>query len=480
MLLEEKSEEPLYIQLYQQIKQDILTGNIRVGTKLPSSRNLAIDLHISRNTVELAYEQLTAEGFLKSKPRQGCYAELPLLEAMEKKEIPESARVESEIQTEGSILYDFRNKKLHPDDFPFDKWQKLVNICFQEYKDGFLQYGCPLGEPGLRSEIHRYIHKYRQVNCKAKQIIIGSGTQFCLELVCQLLKLKSTNVAMEEPGYDRTRTTFQNNGLSVHPVELDAHGINVKTLSTLDVAAAYVTPSHQHPTGIIMSAERRQEMVEWARQNETYIIEDDYNHCFQYDLKPLPSLQSLSNDRVIYMGSFSNTLFPAIGIAYLVLPEHLLDELCKRYCSETIMVPFLTQKTLELFMRDGIWEKHLRKTVQHQRKKRNALVSALQNELGDNIDILGYHAGLHVLVQAKWEITEDELIGSASKAGVEVGSTSNFRSCPSNEANRTVLLYYGGMKLEHIPAAIGILSQAWLKNTPGAIQNLKTGSCTFS
>lgn len=469
VVLDEKSNVPLYAQLYQQIKEDILNGNVKAGTKLPSSRKLAIDLRISRNTIELAYEQLNSEGFLKSKPRQGYYVEMPLLEVFDKKEVPEAVHMESEIQTDGNIIYDFQNKKLHPDDFPFDKWQKLVNKCFHDYKNGFLQYGCPFGEPSLRSEIQRHIWNFRQVNCQAKQIIIGSGTQFCLELVCQLLKARSLNVAMEEPGHDRTRMTFLNNGFKVHPIELNEYGINVNILNTMDVAAAYVTPSHQYPTGITMPIERRLELVEWAKRNETFIIEDDCNNCFQYDLKPLPSLQSLCSDRVIYMGSFSDMLFPAIGVSYVVLPEHLLDELCKRYCSDTIFVPFLTQKTLELFMREGFWEKHVRKTVQHQRKKRNMLVSSLQNEFGDTIHILGSQAGLHLLVQAKWPMTQDELINRANEVGVSVQPTSNFWSCSPTGEISTVLLNYGGMILEHIPIAIKLLSQAWLKNKTGAI-----------
>ncbi len=460
--IDENSKVPLYLQLYRQIKEDILSGNMKAGTKLPSSRKLATDLRISRNTVEFAYEQLYSEGFLKSKPRRGYYAELPLLRASDKRKPPEAVRPEPEIPNDGSTIYDFQNKRLHPEDFPFDKWQRLTNKCFQEHKNGFLQYGCPFGEPGLRAEIRRHIYNYRQVDCKAKQIIIGSGTQFCLELVCQLLKTVNLNIAMEEPGYERTRTTFRNNGLKVHPVELDGKGIDVNILNALDVAAAYVTPSHQFPTGIVMPKDRRLELADWAKRSKAFIIEDDYNCCFQYDLKPLPSLQSLCGDRVIYMGGFSDTMFPAIGIAYAVLPEHLLDELCKRYCYDSAFVPFLTQKTLELFIREGFWERHVRKTVQLQRKKRNLLISALKNEFGDKLRILGANAGLHLLVQAKWPAPEDELINRAIKAGVVVQPASGFWSrLPAGE-NAAVLLNYGGMIPENIPAAIKLLGKAWL------------------
>jgi GntR family transcriptional regulator/MocR family aminotransferase len=163
------------------------------------------------------------------------------------------------------------------------------------------------------------------------------------------------------------------------------------------------------------------------------------------------------------MGTFSDMLFPAIGVSYMVLPEPLLHKLCKRYCHEATFVPFLTQKTLELFMREGFWEKYIRKTVLHQRKKRDALISALQHEFENKIHVSGSHAGLHILVQANWPITEDELIDRASKVGVGVQPTSQFWNCPPNGENGLVLLNYGGMRLEQIPIAIKLLGQAWLE-----------------
>ncbi len=479
VVLDEKSKMPLYIQLYQQIKNDILNGYTRAGAKLPSSRRLATELRISRNTVELAYESLYSEGFLISKPRQGYYVELPLLEAFDKKEDTQAFQAEPELWEDENTIYDFQNKRLPPDEFPFEKWKVLTNRCFHDYKTGFLKYGCPFGEPGLRSEIQKYLYNYRKVSCMAKQIIIGSGTQFCLELVCQILKLRGSNIAIEEPGYDRARMTFQNNGFRICPIELDEHGMNVNLLDTVDIVAAYVTPSHQYPTGIVMPKGRRLELTEWAKRSGTFIIEDDYNCCFQYDMKPIPSIQSFGSDRVIYIGSFSDLLFPAIGISYMVLPEQLLFELCKRHCHDATFVPFLTQKTLELFMREGFWERHIRKTVQQQREKRNILVNVLQNEFGDTVNILGTQAGLHLLVQVKWPVTQEELISSAYKAGVGVQPISDFWSCSQNEKDNLVLLNYGGMVLEHIPAAIKLLRQAWLNNKSGAMKDCNAGSCVL-
>lgn len=469
-VLDKNDTMPLYVQLYQQIKNDILKGNIKTGTKLVSSRKLAMDLRISRNTVELAYDKLFSEGFLISRSRQGYYAELPLVEAFDKKDRLETIQTGLEIRVDENIIYDFKNKKMYLDEFPFGKWKALTNKCFLDYKNGFLQYGCPFGEPSLRSEIKRHIYHYRQINCKVKQIVIGSGTQFCLELVCHLLKVKNLSIAMEEPGYSRSRMTFQNNGFQICPVQIDEHGIDISSLDTVDVVAAYVTPSHQYPTGIIMSKDRRLELGEWAKRNDAFIIEDDYNCCFQYDINPIPSIQSFYSDRVIYIGTFSDILFPAIGVSYMVLPEPLLDELCKRYCHDATFVPFLTQKTLELFMREGGWEKYIRKTVLHQRKKRDMLVSALQTEFEDKIHVWGAHAGLHILVQAKWTVTEDELIDRAGKSGVGIQPASDFWSCPPKGEESLVLLNYGGILLEQIPAAIKSLRQAWLENGSGAIK----------
>ncbi|QIB69917.1 PLP-dependent aminotransferase family protein [Aminipila butyrica] len=471
-VLDENEEMPLYVQLYQQIKNDIIKGDIKSGTKLLSSRKLAMDLRISRNTVELAYDKLSSEGFLISRPHQGYYAELPLMEALDKQEGIGKPQLELESQDDKNIIYDFQNKRLHPDEFPFGRWKALTNKCFLDYKNGFLQYGCPFGEPSLRAEIQRHIYHHRQVKCQAKQIIIGSGTQFCLELICHVLTDQNMNIAMEEPAYNRTRMTFQNNGFHIRPIQMDEHGIDISQLKNKTVAAAYVTPSHQYPTGIIMPKTRRVELAEWAKCNDTFIIEDDYNCCFQYDINSIPSIHSFCSDRVIYMGTFSDLLFPAIGVSYMVLPEQLVDKLCERYCHDTTFVPFLTQKTLELFMREGFWEKHMRKTILHQRKKRDVLVKSLRHEFKDKIHIWGTHAGLHILVQAKWAVTEEELIAQANEMGVGVQPTAEFWSCTQNMKNGLVLLNYGGMLLEQVPAAVKLLRQAWLKNEKGAVKEL--------
>lgn len=463
LVLDEKSKTPLYAQLYQQIKRDILSGHVKAGTKLKSSRKVAADFRISRNTVESAYEQLCSEGLITSKPRKGYYVERLTLEAFHKNETARDGQgAPAELPSE-DIPYDFRPGNLHLAEIPFAQWQRLTNKCFHDYKEGLARYGPVFGELGLRAEIQRYLHDYRDVNCTVDQILVGAGTQFCLGLVCRLMEASVLKVAMEEPGYDKSRITFQNNGLKVYPVELDEHGLKVKALGATDATAAYVTPSRQFPAGMVMPITRRLELVEWARHRNALIIEDDHNCHFQHDLKPIPSLQSLCGDRVIHLGSFSDMLSPALRLSYMVVPGNLLEELHKRFEQYAPFVPFLTQKTLELFMREGHWESQVRKSRKQQKEKCAALVRALKKEFGNSIRIFARQAGLHLLVQAKWPMPEAELIRRARGAGVGVYPTSRYWIDPKSSEKGTVLLNFGGMAPAHIPIAVKLLHQAWLE-----------------
>ncbi len=462
--IDENSKTPLYSQLYQQIKANILNGSLKPGDKLKSSRAVAAELHISRNTVELAYDQLFAEDLITSRPRTGYYVEALDMEPFQRCGACNCA--EDTGGPDQNIMYDFRCGKLLLSELPCNLWHRLTSRCFQEYREDLARQQPVFGEAGLRAEIQKYIHTYRNVHCRTEQIVVTTGTQFCLDLACLLLKSmnKGTDIAMEEPGYDQSRITFQNNDCCIRPMELDQQGAAITSLSATDVVAAYITPSHQFPTGIVMPLSRRREFVEWAMQKDAFIIEDDYNCHFQHDLRPLPSLQSLCTDRVFYIGGFSDILFPCINVSYMVIPEILLDRAHRWGDNYAPFVPFLTQKPLELFMKEGHWENHLRRMRKNQKEKCRALVSSLKNKFGERIRISGFSAGLSLLVQARWDATEDELVGRARQAGVGVYPTSRYWICPEKGDNRTVLLNYGGVSLDDIPVAVDLLYKAWLEN----------------
>jgi GntR family transcriptional regulator/MocR family aminotransferase len=475
-MVDEKSKTPLYIQLYEKIKADIFNGTLKPGAKLKSSRAASLELHISRNTVELAYDLLFAEGFITSRPRVGYY-----VEALEVKNFQECEAAHCEEAAEipdQNMIYDFRCGKLLLSELPCSRWQRLIGRCFHDYREDLARQTAVFGEAGLRTEIQKFIHNYRDVNCNAEQIVVTTGTQSCLDLICRLLKSmdKGLDIAMEEPGYDRSRITFHNNGLRISPMEVDQHGADIKSLRTANAIAAYITPSHQFPTGVVMSASRRSELAEWARQTDAFIIEDDYNCHFQHGVRPLPSLQSLCADRVFYIGGFSDLLFPCISISYMVVPEKLLGSLHGWFDNHAPFVSFLTQKPLELFMKEGLLESHLRKMRKTHKIKCEALVSALKNSFGGSIHISGFHAGLHLLVQAKWPIKEEELVSRARQAGIGIYPTSRYWSHSDASRSGTVLLNYGGIPLQDIPDAVERLYKAWRENKPGAMEDFDTGS----
>ena len=461
-ILDNQSLKPLYAQLYQQVKDKILAGNLKHGTKLPSSRRLSEDLQISRNTVDMAYQQLASEGFLLNKPKSGYYigdldiSLIPLVQELEQ-EKPKTEELRKE-----NFTYDFRYGNLVPNDQLISKWQRLTNHCLREYRSQLADYLNITGERGLRKEIMKYLQDYRGVKCSLDQIIIGAGTQYSISLICQLLLNETATIAIEEPGFLWAYKVFQNYNFSIHPIELDDFGLKVEQLKAIDTKTVYVTPSHQFPTGKIMPISRRLELVEWAMSQNRLIIEDDYSCHLRYNIKPIPSLQSLCPAQVIYLGSVSKFLFPSIRVSYLVLPEHLLTRFHEMFNGLPSVVPFLTQKTLELFMKEGNWDSYLRKTTRHYKKKHDILIESLKKEFGDIISISGTGAGLHFLIQVKWPMKEEELIARAAQVGVNILPSSKLWFGKEDEIYGSILLGFGGIEAEVIPKAIQLLRQAWL------------------
>lgn len=463
-VLKDKIHIPLYIQLYEQFRDKILKGDLNYGDKLPSSRKLCSDLKISRNTVDLAYHQLYSEGYIISRPRKGYYVENIDFSSIHCASEPFEGDQPLLQYEENSTIYDFKYGKLSEEDLPIDQWQKLTNKCIRKYREGMTSYGPTFGEPGLREEILKYLHYYRGVKCTSEQIFIGAGVHYCLGMLCQLIRHNTTTIAMEEPGYHITRKTLENNGFKVRPIELDSAGLNVKELKVTDAKAVYVTPSHQYPLGIIMPVSRRLELIEWAQKYSSLIIEDDYSCHLRYNTKPVQSLQSLCNDKVVYIGSFSKFLFPTLRVSYMIIPKPMLDKFSTMFEGYPSSVPFIMQKTLELFMKEGHWESYLRKNNRIQKKKHDKLVETLKKEFDDKISILGMNAGIHILLQTKWNMSERELIKRAQNAGVKVYPTSKFWKSSNKDLNGAVILGFGGIQFEEIEPAVKLLGKAWLSD----------------
>lgn len=454
---------PLYMQLYKYIKDEILSGNITSETKLPSIRTLAKDLKLSKNTIESAYEQLIAEGYVKSKNRSGLYAEQ--IETGFKNSKSDSLSLFKEKSPEHNnaiIRYDFSSGQIDLPSFPYDQFKKILGRCVDEYSKELLLYGDHKGDYGLRYEIAKYIHHSRGVICSPEQIIIASGTQQSLNLLCQILSNFHLCAAFEEPSYLGAKAVFKHFNFNITPIPLDEDGIDINFLNESKSKIVYVTPSHQYPYGMVMPISKRLKLLHWAKENDGIIIEDDYDGEFRYKGKPIPSLQGLDESgSVIYLGSFSKSLMPSMRISYFVLPKKLFKIYEQQYKIYEQPVPRLLQKSLEIFMKEGYWDKHLRKSKVLYKKKQEMLIISITKYLGKNVTIIGADSGLHILLKINTKMNEHELIEKALDSGVKVNPVSVNWIDPPLNSQPVVFLGFAGIEIGDIPIAIKTLSKCW-------------------
>lgn len=460
-LLNRKDDMPLYHQLYEYIKKEIVSSRVEVNDKLPSIRSLADYLNVSRNTVDMAYQQLLAEGYVESRPKSGLYVtntQFDLLQTDKKPTVFLHPHSETKLCT-----YDFRYGKVDSRLFPLNEWKKRYNESLQTYRETLFTYQESQGEESLREEIATYLYQSRGVVCSKHQIIIGAGTQQSLSLLAQMLKQSIRDIAFENPCYDGASFVFKQHGFSLKPVSLNNKGINIQELYDSLARAVYVTPSHQFPYGMIMPVSRRIELLKWANDRNGFIIEDDYDGEFRYKGSPIPSLQSLdTKGRVIYTGTFSKSFMPSLRISYLVLPEVLLKEYHERFSLYEQAVPTLHQQTLGLIMKNGEWSKHLRRVRTAYQLKHGTLLAALQKEFNKHITVSGECAGLHILVRVHNDMNEQQLINAARKQDVSVYGTSRYWLTEVPKQKPHILLGFGSLGREEIEEGIKRLKKAWL------------------
>lgn len=464
--LDESNPTPLYIQLYQYVKHEIINGRLSPGYRLPSKRKWSRHLQVSLNTVDNAYQQLIAEGLVESKPRKGLFVvslETDLLSS--DFETPKPAPTWTQPVFSQQIDINFHQGNPDLKHFPFQQWRKYFSqVCMS---DALIHHypEDPQGEWELREEIAHYLYASRGVSASPDQIILGAGTLPLISLLCRIIGTEHA-FAMEDPGFTRARATLQSHGVSVQPIPLDQEGIQFTALQKSRAKAVYVTPSHQFPLGTIMSFSRRMQLLKWARDNHAFIVEDDYDSEFRYHGRPIPSLQGLDHwERVIYIGTFSKSLLPGIRIGYMVLPPVLLERYRNHFSWEKQTASPLHQQTLQRFMKEGEWERHLHRMRTLYRKKHQVLIKEIERQLGEAVQIIGARTGLHILlrVHQRWE--ETELVQRSQKEGVAVYPISVYYTCPDKALPSTVMLGFGGLTLHQIREGIGRLAKAWLSST---------------
>lgn len=450
---------PLFEQLYTYIKAEITDGGLARNEKLPSKRRLAENLGCSQNTVQTAYNQLVDEGYLVARAKSGYY--VAALDGIVTLDTAGSSPSESTKQTT-AYIYDFSHQGVDFECFPFALWRKLTREVISEYDRDLLKTGHPQGYPGLRAGITRYLHHSRGVRCTPEQILISSGTEFLLQLLIQLLDDTSV-FAIENPGYEKLGMIFRSSRADFTSIPLDEHGMLPEALEKSGASVAVITPSHQFPTGHIMPVSRRIQLLNWANEKpERYIIEDDYDSEFRYSGKPIPSLQGIDRQgKVIYLGAFSKSLSPALRLSYMVLPEPLVRRYREKLNFYICPVPTIEQKTLQRFIDEGHFERHLNRVRNLYRQKREALVSALRGALPD-AEISGTLAGLHFTLRVNNGMSEQELIDAALANQVKVYGLSRYYSVPpAEQAAGTLLLGFATLKIEEIHDAVARLKKAW-------------------
>ncbi|MCL6458896.1 MAG: PLP-dependent aminotransferase family protein [Gorillibacterium sp.] len=469
IILNNDSNISLYQQIYEQLKEQIIAGQLAKDSKLPSTRTLATALQVSRNTVENAYLQLCSEGYVGSRPGSGFIVEvldMDIITLLQHKKTPDIAQPTAEAaQPEHTEVpsYRFQYGNLSATDFPLRLWKRISNTILSTLNaEHMTSYSSPKGEPDLQNEIMKYINRTRGVSCNPEQIIISAGMEHSLSLLCQLFRKDYAQLALEDPGYTGAKDIFLNNGYQVVSVGLDKDGINIEELEACSARIVYVTPSHQLPTGAVMPIQRRLKLLDWAFRHNAIILEDDYDGDLRYNSKPIPSIQSIdSKGTVIYIGTFSKALSPSLRINYMVLPQSWLARYEQLFSNYQTPVAFTQQKILYHFMHEGHWDRHLRRIVLANKKKHDLLIQTIEQIMGDHVIIHGDHAGLHILLETKNGLTENELIHRAREHSVDVMPVSTFWMRTEHYPNNMVMLGFGGMSEDDIVAGIHCLNQAW-------------------
>ena len=458
--LDTRSRIPLYEQIYDYIKTDIQSGRIPYGEKLPSTRFLSKHLEVSRSTVELAYEQLLSEGYIESVPYKGFFvAQIDELYHL-KKDKPQPQRERKEARR---YRYDFTPNGVDLKSLPYNVWRNLSKDILLDDRTELFRSGDSQGEYGFRSAICSYLYQARGVDCTPDQIIVGAGSDYILMLLGMILGMDHT-IAFEDPTYKQAYRMAGGMSYNCIPVSMDKNGMKVTELEKSGADIAYVTPSHQYPTGVIMPIRRRMELLKWACEEQgRYIVEDDYDSEFRYKGKPIPALKGYdASDKVIYLGTFSKSIAPAIRLSYMVLPKPLLEayEQKARFVNSTVSK--VDQLIVQKFIEEGYYERHLNKTRALYKSRHDVLIEELR-PMADICTISGENAGVHLLLTFQNEMAEEELIDRAARADIRVYGLSDYRIRENCEEKATILLGYANLTEDQIREAARLLRDCWIE-----------------
>ena len=455
LLNQDDNRDFLYIQLYEAIKSDILSGAMSAGEKLPSLRSLSRELGISITTTELAYNQLLVEGYVISKPQSGYYV------ASINPEAGLSAGGQDNASFANLEDYTFEESPYITDlsCFDFNKWKKCAARVFNDYSRLLLFESDPQGEPALRYEISKYIYRFRGVTASPDRIVIGAGTQQITSHLSRILRKMGINhVSLEAPGYLPVQSMFRDAGFNISHIPVSKDGINISKLPANISSAVYVSPSNQFPTGAVMPVGRRYELLDWAVDNGSIIIEDDYDSELRYFGKPVPAMQGLDkHNRVVYLGSFSSTLFPAVKISYMVLPDEMADIFRSIKDQYTQTCSKAEQLTLAFFMEDGYYYTGIKKLRSLYAQKLQTVIQAFGRYAPDTVEPLDTQSGINLTVKVHSKKKASQLCSEAKSVGLQMVPLSEV----TDQSTSALIFYYNQVPLNQIDHLIFNLVSIW-------------------
>lgn len=466
-LLQSGTAKPLYEQLYRALRRDIEQGLLAAGEKLPSKRKLAAHLKVSVVTVEGAYAQLVAEGYLVAKPKSGYFVAPDGLAALPQPFPALPGQTERPSDTGGgaepvAALLDFRTNRVDTDHFPFYTWAKLMREVLAEKSSALLKATDPQGIRPLREEIARFLSNYRGIAADPEQIVVGAGSEYLTGLIIQLLG-RGSGYGVEDPGYPKLRQILSANGARPIPLPMDHSGLCPHSLAQAEVGAVHVTPSHHFPLGVVMPVGRRLALLRWAEERGRYLIEDDYDSEFRFSGRPIPALKSLdASGSVVYLNTFTKSIAPSLRIGFMVLPPRLLARYRRELRFYSSTVPSFEQYALAKFMASGQFERHIARMRTLYKGRRDALISALNTHCPTGgIELHGKEAGLHMLMRVHNGMDEAQLVAAAAEQGVGVSGLSTYYINRSRCPGSTVVVGYAGLDTVELQRAAQCLYRAW-------------------
>lgn len=450
--LKKSAGVPLYEALYRYIRADILAGRLSAGEHLPSKRALAAHLEVSKITVESAYAQLLAEGYIRSVEKVGFFVEdgkcvAPVSPTVN--DVPPSAPAVPRLDLTGGT----------GGQFPFSVWSKLQREVMLDYAETLLLPMPNIGVLELREAIAQHLADFHAMRVAPEQILVGAGGDFLYNLLIQLLGRERV-FAVEEPVYGKIRKIYASAGARVMSAEMDGAGVVPASLEDADVA--HLSPSHHFPTGLVTPLQRRKELIAWAHSGDKWLIEDDYDSEFRFDAHPMPTLFTLDGgERVVYMNSFSKSLAPSIRISYLVLPRALMARFQEELGFYSCTVPSFEQYTLARFLSRGYFEKHINRMRKVYRSKRNAVISLLNScKFSEKLTIMEQDAGLHFLLRVATSLSDAELVARLDARGVRVRPLTHYcHANPRPTDAHTLVINYAGADLDALDAILRELEE---------------------